>query len=127
MARDDVHVSRHELFTMLIAFAMTMALACIPLSAQDASTIKPQSKAKAPKTFRVWVFSDAHVGTDKKQRRESLAEALRQSESESGFDWDIALDLGDVSGEQGTPKDAEGEELIHQFSVLTRQDRKSVV
>ena len=126
MARDDVHVSRHELFTMLIAFAMTMALACIPLSAQDASTIKPQSKAKAPKTFRVWVFSDAHVGTDKKQRRESLAEALRQSESESGFDWDIALDLGDVSGEQGTPKDAEGEELIHQFSVLTRHRREQI-
>lgn len=54
-------------------------------------------------TFRVWVFSDAHVDTDKRNERESLAIALRQSESTAGFAWDIALDLGDLSGAQGTP------------------------
>src|SRR5688572_29192063 len=55
----------------------------------------------APRTFRVWVFADAHVDTDKRNGRESLATALRQSESPAGFDWDIALELGDMSGAQG--------------------------
>ena len=30
-------------------------------------------------------------------------------------DWDIALDLGDLTGAQGTPKDAEGQEIVRQF------------
>ena len=38
----------------------------------------------SPRTFRVWVFADAHVGTDKAEGRESLATALRQSEAASG-------------------------------------------
>src|SRR4051812_22951965 len=74
--------------------------------------------AAAPRTFRVWVFSDAHVGTDKAYGRDSLATALQQSESATGFDWDIALDLGDISGAQGTPKDAEGQEIVRQFATL---------
>src|SRR6476660_8604677 len=78
----------------------------------------------APGTFRVWVFSDAHVGTDKQNGRESLATAIRQSESPAGFAWDIALDLGDMSGAQGTPKDAEGQEIVHQFKVLERHRRE---
>jgi len=57
--------------------------------------------------FRLWLFADAHVGTDKANGRDSLAAALEQSESASGFDWDVAQDLGDKSGAQGTPKDAE--------------------
>jgi hypothetical protein len=72
------------------------------------------------------VFADAHVGSDKKQGRESLAEAIRQSESESGFEWDIALDLGDMSGEQGTPKDPEGEEIVRQFTVLKHHRREDI-
>jgi len=85
-----------------------------------------QAAGPAPRTFRVWVFSDAHVGTDKQFGRESLATAIRQSESQTGFDWDIALDLGDVSGAQGTPKDAEGEELVRQFKVLQRHRREQI-
>ncbi len=85
-----------------------------------------KAQGQAPKTFRVWVFADAHVGTDIKQGRESLAEAIRQSESSSGFDWDIALDLGDMSGEQGTPKDPEGQEIVRQFSVLTKHRREQI-
>src|SRR5690349_14480313 len=81
---------------------------------------------QAPGTFRVWVFADAHVDTDKRNGRESLATALRQSESSAGFDWDIALDLGDMSGAQGTPKDAEGQEIVRQFSVLQRHRREQV-
>ena len=79
-----------------------------------------------PRTFSVWVFADAHVGTDRANGRDSLATALQQSEGGSGFAWDIALDLGDMSGAQGTPKDDEGKELVRQFGALQR-DRKSVV
>jgi hypothetical protein len=74
----------------------------------------------------VWVFADAHVGTDKAKGRESLATALRQSEAASGFEWDVALDLGDMSGMQGTPKDDEGQEIVRQFSVLTRHRREQI-
>ena len=82
--------------------------------------------AESPRKFRLWVFSDAHVGTDMKNGRESLATALRQSESTFGFDWDIALDLGDMSGAQGTPKDPEGQEVVRQFSVLTKHRREDI-
>ena len=80
----------------------------------------------APGKFRVWVFADAHVGTDKTHGRESLATALRQSESATGFEWDIALDLGDLSGAQGTPQDGEGKEIVRQFNVLRRHRREQV-
>lgn len=81
---------------------------------------------QAPKTFRVWVFSDAHVGSDQRNGRESLATALRQSESASGLQWDIALDLGDMSGAEGTPKDSEGEEIVRQFGVLKQHRREDI-
>ena len=81
---------------------------------------------QTPKTFRVWAFADAHVDSDERGGRESLAEALRQSESASGFDWDIALDLGEMSGAQGTPKDSEGEEIVRQFGALKQHRREQV-
>ncbi|MCC6389035.1 MAG: metallophosphoesterase [Bryobacterales bacterium] len=81
---------------------------------------------QSPRKFRVWVFSDAHVGTDLRGGRESLAIALRQSESPGGFPWDIALDLGDVSGAQGTPKDEEGRELVRQFGALKHHRREEI-
>lgn len=79
-----------------------------------------------PKTFQVWVFSDAHVGSDQKNGRESLATALRQSEAASGFHWDIALDLGDMSGAEGTPKDPEGQEIVRQFGAIQRHRREDI-
>jgi tripartite-type tricarboxylate transporter receptor subunit TctC len=47
-------------------------------------------------TFQLWAFSDAHVGSDDKNGRKSLADAIAQSESggnEGGppFDWDISI------------------------------------
>ena len=99
-----------------LAFVLTALLAQSLAHATD----------PAPATFRVWVFADAHVDTDKRNGRESLATALRQSESPAGFDWDIALDLGDVSGAQGTPKDAEGQEIVRQFRVLERHRREQI-
>src|SRR4051812_23675279 len=81
------------------------------------------AESDSPRKFRIWVFADAHVGTDEKNGRESLAVALKESESSAGFDWDIALDLGDLSGSQGTPQDPEGKEIVRQFSVLARHRR----
>jgi len=34
----------------------------------------------APAQFRVWVFSDAHVGSDQENGRDSLITAIQQSE-----------------------------------------------
>lgn len=81
--------------------------------------------------FKLWVFGDAHVGTDLKRGRESLSEALRTSEfgDRSGgppFDWEIAIDVGDMSGGQLVPEDAEGEEIVRQFSVLKKHPREAV-
>jgi hypothetical protein len=73
------------------------AIGALGVAATVSGTNHTQTTESAKK-FRVWVFSDAHVGRDEKygNGRESLAEALQQSESQSGFDWDIALDLGDM-------------------------------
>ena len=72
----------------------------------------------------------SHVGTDLLFGRQSLADAIRQSEeggSEGGppFDWDIALHLGDHSGGQVSPTDEEGEEIVRQFGVTEKHGRES--
>ena len=77
--------------------------------------------------FNLWAMSCPHVGTDmKREGRKSLAEALKQSESESGFDWDIALNLGDHSGNQGEPDDEEGADVVEQYAVLKNHAREQV-
>ncbi|MFW6060225.1 MAG: hypothetical protein ACODAQ_08585 [Phycisphaeraceae bacterium] len=77
--------------------------------------------------FNLWAFSCAHVGTDLgREGRESLAEAIRQSESDAGFDWHIALNLGDHSGNQGEPADDEGEEVVRQYGALQQHRREQV-
>ena len=60
--------------------------------------------------FRLWVSGCWHVGTDIRYGRESLADAIRQSEfggTEGGppFEWDVALHLGDFSGSATPPED----------------------
>ena len=113
--------SRRE---FLAAIAALGVCATVPGKSLLAENPVPTDK---PKTFQVWVFSDAHVGRDKKYGpRESLAEAIRQSESAAGFDWDIALDLGDISGDVGLPKDPEGEEVVRQFGALTKHRREQI-
>ncbi|MBN1344440.1 MAG: metallophosphoesterase [Phycisphaerae bacterium] len=80
--------------------------------------------------FRLWASGCCHVGTDlRKSGRESLGEAIRQSEfggSRGGpaFDWDIAVHLGDFSGDQGPPKDDEGLEVVRQFGALRKHRRE---
>jgi hypothetical protein len=96
--------------------------------------------------FHLWVFSDAHVATDKAVSEairnglefvppvgypESLANALRQSEfgGELGgpsFRWDIALDLGDNAGLWDLPDDRQGKEVVRQFGVLRDHRREQI-
>jgi len=89
------------------------------------------SPRAAAAQFRVWVMSDPHVGTDIEYERESLADAIRQSESGGDlggppFEWDIALLLGDFAGGFGVPSDAEGEEVVRQFGALEQHRREDI-
>jgi len=93
---------------------------------QAAAQVASADSQPAPRVFRVWVFSDAHVGTDLAYGRESLAIPLRQSEGPDGFEWDIALNLGDLSGSQGTPQDPEGQEVVWQYGVLRDHQREDI-
>ena len=82
-------------------------------------------------SFNLWAFGDAHVGSDMKHGRESLADALRCSEfggEEGGppFAWDIAVDVGDMSGGQSVPEDEEGREVVRQFAALEKHPREAV-
>ena len=71
--------------------------------------------------FVLWACGDAHVGTDLRNNRKSLADAILQSEEgQSSFDWDIMLDVGDMSGSQTPPTDEEGQEVVRQYSVMTK-------
>ena len=77
------------------------------------------------RTLTVWAASDAHVGTDlSRGGRRSLAEAIEQSEGPGGFDWDVMLNLGDFSGTQTPPDDAEGEEVVRQYGALRQHHRE---
>jgi hypothetical protein len=114
--------SRRDFLTALLGLGASTVMPCSLLAAENA---KPTGES--PMRFRVWVFSDAHVGRDKKYGpRDSLAEAISQSEAASGFDWDIALDLGDMSGDVGLPKDPEGEEIVRQFGALKKHRREQI-
>lgn len=78
--------------------------------------------------FVLWAMSDAHVGSDliKGDGRQSLAEAIEQSEGPDGFDWDVAVTLSDFSGNQGSPVDDEGEEVVRQYGALKKHRREQV-
>ena len=94
------------------------------------TTTTAKAGSGSARVFRLWAISDAHVGTDlRHHQRESLADAIRQSElggDQGGppFDWDIAVHLGDSSGNQGAPKDDEGAEVARQFAVSTKHPRE---
>jgi len=77
-----------------------------------------------PRQFRLWASGCCHVGTDLRRRRESLAEAIRHSERD--FGWDAAVHLGDFSGTQAPPDDAEGREVVRQFRTLRKHRREHV-
>lgn len=79
----------------------------------------------------IWAFGDAHVGTDLLLGRESLATALAQSErgDEHGappFHWDLAIDVGDMSGALGLPTEEEGAEVVRQLGTLADHPREAI-
>ncbi len=86
--------------------------------------------APPEKGVRLWAMGCAHVGTDwRRARRESLADAIRQSElggKHGGppFAWDAALHLGDLSGTQGSPDAAEGRLVVRQFAAAKTHRRE---
>jgi hypothetical protein len=104
------------------------------------------SHAGEAQTFHLWVFSDAHVATDRAVSAairdgmefvppagypESLARALRQSEQggELGgppFRWDVALDLGDNAGLWSLPDDEQGAEVVRQYGALRSHRREQI-
>lgn len=84
-------------------------------------------KGRKPKrTFGVWATSCSHVPADIRRGRESLADAIRQSESEDGFDWDVMIDAGDLSAHQTPPGDRDGQELLRQYRALEKHRREQV-
>src|SRR5687768_6400135 len=72
--------------------------------------------------LRVWACGCSHVHSDLKHGRRSLGEAIEQSEggaTEGGpaFDWDVMLNLGDFSGTQHAPKDADGPPVVEPMTA----------
>ena len=66
-------------------------------------------------------------GSTKDEARQSLAEAIAQSEGGWGgppFDWDIMIDVGDLSGSQTPPDDPEGQEVVRQYAASPRHPRE---
>src|SRR5688500_9438104 len=83
------------------------------------------------RTFRIWVASDPHVGRDIMYGRESLADAIRDSErpetnEAEAFNWDIGLMLGDFCGSHRLPEDSEGAEVVKQFGALRKHRREDI-
>ena len=79
--------------------------------------------------FKLWLGGDSHVGTDLRNGRKSLAEAILLAEKggdEGGppFEWDIMFDVGDLSGSQTPPDDEEGEEVVAQYGVSNKHPRE---
>ena len=123
--RKNLPCTRRDFLTAAAVVGLSTAVTPASLLAQ--SVDNTNVKSEPPRRFRIWVFSDAHVGRDKRDGpRDSLAEAIQQSESASGFDWDVALDLGDLCGDVGLPKDSEGGEIVRQFGALKKHRREQI-
>lgn len=97
---------------------------------EDPEAPEPRLAPRRDGELWIWAFGDAHVGTDIRRTRESLADAIRQSEGQidglAGFPWDIAIDVGDNSGGQAAPRDDEGRELVRQFGALRHHRREQI-
>lgn len=89
-----------------------------------------QGKEPDARTFRVWATSCAHVPADIRRGRESMADAIRQSEGDfdgaPGFEWDIMIDAGDLSAHQFPPGDRDGQELIRQYHAMRKHRREQI-
>lgn len=112
-------------------FLKTSLLGAAMLGQADGTPESSSAPATSRDTFELWCFSDAHVGTDKKQGRESLVEAVRHSEfggpnGAPSFEWEIALDMGDMAGAVRLPTDVEGQKIVRQFRALKKHRREDI-
>lgn len=92
---EEKEVNPHQAVSSRRAFLKRsgVTLAGVAMAVRTAAADKP-----APKVFRLWASGDSHVGTDLKKGRESLADAIRQSEQgDTGdglpFGWDNRTQL----------------------------------
>jgi hypothetical protein len=126
----DLRISRRR-FSQVTAAASVAGLGLSLPTCSFASDAEPRRR----RVFRLWAMGDPHVHTDlytrrggKRTRRvdarESLGDAIRQSESKSGFDWDVAVCVGDFSGDQGVPNRQEGMEVVRQFAAAKQHRRE---
>ena len=76
------------------------------------------------KIFKIWTSGCAHVFADKKMGRDSLGQAI--DDSEKFFEWDIGINIGDFSSAIGLPSDDEGQEVVKQFKSLTKHNREDI-
>ena len=133
-------IGRRDLLT---AGSLSLVAPALGAAAQPAAAAGHKEAA----IFKLWVISDAHIGTDKAMSEavqhgmvgftpppvhpESMAEALRQSEEGSAIGgtripWDIALNLGDYAGFWDAPEDEQGREIVRQYSVLKQHRREQI-
>ncbi|MBE3095801.1 MAG: metallophosphoesterase [Planctomycetes bacterium] len=127
MTAPNAHPTRREFLRLAAGGVAAVGLGLTP----------PQGTSGLPsggpgRSFRVWCFGDAHVGTDARHGCDDLATALRQSE-EGGpegappIDWDLALNVGDDSGPARWPTDEEGRDvLVPQYKVLKKHRREQI-
>ena len=104
---------------------LKQGLAGLTLSCIGRNVIGAQ-ESDNKKLFRLWASSCSHVRPSSTKTRESLAEAIRQSEGTNGdnapaFEWDIGLHLGDFCW---FPTDDVGKEVVRQFSALKKHHRE---
>ena len=69
----------------------------------------------------VLIWSGAIVGV---WPRRSCSRNSGGDEGGPPFDWDIMLDVGDLSGSQTPPDDDEGREVVSQYAVSTKHRRE---
>lgn len=129
--RDVVVYPEPRFETVLTLFS------CLPMTAQSPlllflclTCVSVQADEKVPRESRVWATSCSHVPADIRRGRESLADAIRQSEGNvdgaPAFDWDIMIDAGDLSAHQKPPGDIDGQELLRQYRAMTKHRREQI-
>ena len=82
-------------------------------------------------TFRLWACACSHIHSDLAAGRRSVAEAIAHSEfggADGGppFDWDIMLHLGDISGTQMPPADADGPPVVEQLASAKKHSIEQI-
>ncbi len=83
------------------------------------------------KLLNLWFTACAHVHSDLKHNRRSLAEAIEQSEdggAEGGppFDWDAMFFLGDFTGTHYAPTETEAGPVLDQLNAGRRHTRQQI-